>query len=210
METINDEDLSDLSFLDPAAYMEELQFYGDDDSSYIDEDEVITEYATEEEGSEEDFSEEEVVPIPPKAEGKRVASPMPPGDQPLDKRPRQSTAEEEFDITKVVEAIEQNPLGKMSHKAALWEKYDKSLRIQFERMVLMEIEAREDVKNNKKFREEMKKYWEEEKKHWGEMKEHWEEDKKHREEEKKHREEMRKFMVAISKAFGVTAQAENK
>ncbi|KAK4073638.1 hypothetical protein Trihar35433_3112 [Trichoderma harzianum] len=209
METINDEDLSDLSFLDPAAYMEELQFYGDDDSSYIDEDEVITEYATEEEGSEEDFSEEEVVPIPPKAEGKRVASPMPPGDQPLDKRPRQSTAEEDFDIAKVVEAIEKNPLWKMSHKAAPCEKHENSLRLLFNKMILMEFEALEEVKNNKNFREEMKKYWEEEKKHWGEMKEHWKEDKKHREEEKKHREEMREFMVAISNAFGVTVQAEN-
>ncbi|KAL7788869.1 hypothetical protein V8C43DRAFT_307144 [Trichoderma afarasin] len=210
METINDEDLSDLSLLDPAAYMEELQFYGDDDSSYIDEDEVITEYATEEEGSEEDFSEEEVVPIPPKAEGKRVASPMPPGDQPLDKRPRQSTAEEDFDIAKVVEAIGKTLLWKISHKAAPWEKHENSLRLLFNKVNFLEFEALEEVNNNKKFREEMKKYWEEEKKHWGEMKEHWEEDKKHREEEKKHREEMRKFMVAISKAFGVIAQAENK
>ncbi|KAL7959383.1 hypothetical protein V8C34DRAFT_304023 [Trichoderma compactum] len=135
---------------------------------------------------------------------------MPPGDQPLDKRLRQSTAEEEFDIAKVVEAIEQNPLWKMSHKAALWDKYENSLGDWVEKVVTVKVEACEEGKKNKEFRDEMRKHWEEEEKHWEEMKEHREEDKEHREEEEKHREEMRKLMVAISKAFGVTAQDENK
>ncbi|KAL6818023.1 hypothetical protein J3E69DRAFT_374843 [Trichoderma sp. SZMC 28015] len=210
METINDEHLANLMFLDPLEHMEDLPFEGGDDSSYIDEDESITEYTTEEEDSEEDFSEEEIAPIPPKAEGKRVASPITPGDQPLNKRPRQSTTEEVFDIAKVVEAIEKNPVWKMRHKAAQWDKYENSLGDLLEKVATMEAEACEEGKKNNEFREEMRKYWEEEKKRWGEMKEHWEEDKKYREEEKKHREEMRKFMVAISKAFGVTAQDENK
>ncbi|KAJ4861690.1 hypothetical protein T069G_02644 [Trichoderma breve] len=205
METTNDEDLANLMFLDPLEHMEDIPFEGGDDSSYIDEDESITEYTTEEEDPEEDFSEEEIIPIPPKAEGKRVASPMLPGDQPLNKRPRQSTAEEDFDIARVVGAIEQNAM-KMSHKAILWEEYENSLRILIEKVYNMKFEAREEEdKKNKKFRKETRKNWEEEKKRWNEMREHWEKDKKHREEEKKHREEMRKFMVAISKAFGVTA-----
>lgn len=181
-----------------------------EESSYSDNKESITVNTTEEEASDHESSEVEAAPRPSNAEGKRAASPMPPGDQPLDKRPRQSTAEEDFDIDKVVEAIENSPLWKMTHKATLWQNYENGLRLLFEKMVFMEIEAREEAKKNKEFRAEMRKHLEEEKKRWEEMKEYWEEDKKHREEEKKHREEMRKFMVAISKAFGVTAQAQSK
>ncbi|KAL6827663.1 hypothetical protein V8C40DRAFT_286657 [Trichoderma camerunense] len=178
--------------------------------SYSDQESSIAEDTAEEEASEEDSSEGEAAPRPSNAEGKRVASPMPPGDQPLDKRLRQSTTEEVFDIAKVVEAIEKNPVWKMRHKAAQWEKYENSLGDLLEKVAAMEAEACKERKKNNEFREEMRKYWEEEKKRWEEMKEHLEEDKKYREEEKKYREEMRKFMVAISKAFGVTAQDENK
>ncbi|KAK0765157.1 hypothetical protein N5P37_002635 [Trichoderma harzianum] len=209
-EAINNEDLANLLFPDPVPLLEDLQSEGSYESLYIDEEEAITEDTAEEEASKEDSSEEEVVPRPRNAKGKRAASSKPPGDQPLDKRPRQSTTEEEFDIATVVDAIENNPLWKMSHKATLWEKYESGLRLLFERVVLMEIEAREEGKKNEEFREEMRMHPEEEKKHWKEMKEHWEEEKKYRKEEKTHREEMRKFMVAISKAFGVTAQAEKE
>ncbi|KAK4077144.1 uncharacterized protein Triagg1_4111 [Trichoderma aggressivum f. europaeum] len=225
METINDEDSANPSVPNLVELMENIQSRAGYDSSSTDQEVAITEYTTDEEVSEEyvsdechseeyisedEFSEEEIISRAPNAEGKRVASPSPLGHQPLDKRPRQSTAEEEFDIDKVVEAIEQNPLWTMDHKAALLEKYENSLRLLVDKVVVMQLEAREEAKKNEEFKGQMKKYREEEKKRQEEMKEYWEEDKKHREEEKKHWAEMRKFMVAISKAFGVAAQGENE
>ncbi|KAL6806673.1 hypothetical protein GGI42DRAFT_321803 [Trichoderma sp. SZMC 28013] len=227
MEAINDEAYEDMFGPDPVELMKELQSEGGDESSHIDEEDTITEDTAEEESFKGNFSEEEPVPSLPNANGKRVASSMPPGDQPLDKRPRQSTAEEEFDIAKVVEAIEKSPPWKSSHKATLWN----NLILLVEKVVFMEVKDREEGKKNKEFREEMRKYREEEKKHREEMKGYWEEDKNHREEEKKYWEEEKKYseeekkyseeekkfweeigklMVAISKAFGVASQAKNQ
>lgn len=81
-----------------------------EESSYSDKEESLTEDTAEGEASKEDSSEDEVVPRPRNAKGKRATSSKPPGDQPLDKRSRQSTTEEEFDIAKVVEVIEKTPL----------------------------------------------------------------------------------------------------
>ncbi|KAL7938550.1 hypothetical protein V8C35DRAFT_288418 [Trichoderma chlorosporum] len=51
-----------------------------------------------------DVAKEEVVPTLQNSKGKRAApSPTPPGDQPLNKRQRQSSTEEEFDPLKMVE-----------------------------------------------------------------------------------------------------------
>ncbi|KAL6696636.1 hypothetical protein J3F84DRAFT_370744 [Trichoderma pleuroticola] len=131
---------------------------GSEESSHSDKEESITEEATEEEASDEDVSDEEIVPRLLNAEGKRVASPTPPGDQPLDKRPRQSTAEEEFDIAKLVEAIENPSLWKMSQNAALWEECESHLEVLVEKVVTMGNGACEE-------REEMREDWEEEAKY---------------------------------------------
>ncbi|KAL6803885.1 hypothetical protein J3E68DRAFT_391791 [Trichoderma sp. SZMC 28012] len=154
---------------------------------YMNDEGPITEDTAEGEASERDVSEKEAVPRSLNAEGERAASSTLPGDQPLDERPQQSTAEEEFDIDKVVKTSEENPLEKMNQQVALLKKRQSRIGVLAEKVIAMAAGACEEGKNNREFWEEMAKDWEEEAKHWEEMKEYWEEQKKYWEEEaKKH------------------------